>query len=204
MLTWSCSDALSGVVAATITQTVSAEGEDQSATATCEDEAGNTASDTQDRISIDLTDPGIAFAGQDPAANGAGWNRTDVDLTWDCTDHLSGPEDPSVTETITGEGTDLSATGTCTDLAGNTASDAQGGVDIDRTDPGIVFEGQAPPANANGWNDGTVTPLVVVHRRSVGRDRCHRHAGSDGRGRPPVRHRHLRGRGGQHGIEHGR
>ena len=157
VLTWSCSDALSGVVAATITQTVSAEGEDQSATATCEDLAGNTDSDTQTGISIDRTAPGIAFDHQSPAANLAGWNTTDVDLTWNCTDALSGAASATVTETITGQGTGLSATGTCTDLAGNTASDTHGGVKIDRTAPGITFAGQDPDANLNGWNDGTVT-----------------------------------------------
>ncbi|HUG34846.1 MAG TPA: HYR domain-containing protein, partial [Anaerolineales bacterium] len=60
---WSCTDALSGVVSSTVTQTLSIEGANQSVTGTCEDLSGNTASDTQTGISIDFTDPTLNLPG---------------------------------------------------------------------------------------------------------------------------------------------
>jgi hypothetical protein len=57
--TWSCSDTLSGVVSATAQQTMTTEGANQSASATCTDKAGNVTSDTQTGISIDKTAPGL-------------------------------------------------------------------------------------------------------------------------------------------------
>ncbi|HWP64065.1 MAG TPA: PxKF domain-containing protein, partial [Candidatus Binatia bacterium] len=47
----------------------------------------------------------------------------------------SGPVSPTVSETLSSEGANQSATGTCTDAAGNTASDTQSGIDIDLTPP---------------------------------------------------------------------
>ena len=135
-VTWTCSDSGgSGVVDATVSETVTTEGENQSATGTCEDLAGNTASDTQTGINIDLTNPTVSFDHVDPAANGNGWNNTDVTVTWTCQDGLSGPVDATVSEVVSTEGSNQSATGTCEDLAGNTASDTHDGINIDETDP---------------------------------------------------------------------
>ncbi len=148
-VTWTCSDVGgSGVIAATVSETVSTEGENQSATGTCEDFAGNTASDTQTGINIDLTDPTVSFDHVDPAANGNGWNNTDVTVTWTCSDSGgSGPVDATVSETVTTEGENQSATGTCEDLAGNTASVTETGINIDLTDPD-------PPAFVGGPASG--------------------------------------------------
>ena len=123
-VTWTCSDVGgSGVIAATVSETVSTEGENQSATGTCEDFAGNTASDTQTGINIDLTDPTVSFDHVDPAANGNGWNNTDVTVTWTCrTAAVRARWMQPCRRRLTTEGENQSATGTCEDLAGNTAS----------------------------------------------------------------------------------
>jgi len=145
------------VVASTVSQTVTTEGADQSASGTCEDLAGNTASDTHGGINIDKTAPGIAFDSATPAANDAGWNNTAVTLTWSCTDlGGSGVVDPTVSQTLNTEGADQSAIGTCADLAGNTASDTHGGIKIDKTAPGIAFASATPAANGAGWNNTNV------------------------------------------------
>ena len=140
-LSWTCSDALSGVVSPGDSQTISSEGENQQATGSCSDNAGNSASSTNGDVDIDKTAPGIAFAGQSPAKNGNGWNKTDVVLSWNCSDDRSGAVDPSVSMTISSEGTGQQATGTCKDKAGNSASSTDGDVNIDKTSPLVAVTG---------------------------------------------------------------
>jgi hypothetical protein len=157
-VTWSCTDASgSGVEASTVSETVSTEDDNQSTTGTCTDLAGNTASNTQTDINIDKTNPSITYDSRIPAANANGWNNGPVTVTWDCTDTGSGVEDATAEQTVSNEGANQPSTGTCTDLAGNTAEDTQTGINIDTTDPLLDGGTAAPLANANGWNNGPVT-----------------------------------------------
>jgi hypothetical protein len=133
---WSCSDNV-GVLSATVSQTVSAEGANQSVTGTCTDLVGLTASDTQ-IINIDKTAPSIAFVGPSTTP----WYNADVTANWNCTDSLSGPVSASVTAGTTGEGTAQSATGTCLDQAGNSSSDSQS-FKVDKTAPVVAVTGVA-------------------------------------------------------------
>jgi hypothetical protein len=89
----------------------------------------------------DTTDPVITFESALPAPNGDGWNKDAVTLTWSCTDAGSSVVDATVTKTLNTEGASQSATGTCEDSAGNTASDTQSGINIDLTAPGITWNG---------------------------------------------------------------
>ena len=89
--------------------------------------------------------PGDQLDGQSPAKNANGWNKTDVTLSWTCTDGGSGVVAGTVSKTITTQGTGQQEAGTCADLAGNTASSTNGDVNIDKTDPGISFDGRARP-----------------------------------------------------------
>jgi len=152
-LTWNCADGLSGPASPTTSATLD-EGEGQQATGTCADLAGNTASDTQTGYDVDLTPPEITFASR-TQANGNAWNDGPVSVTWTCTDELSGVLEDSVMTVVTTDGANQTASGTCEDLAGNTASADETGINIDTVDPTIT--GQAtPPANANGWNNTDV------------------------------------------------
>lgn len=101
------------------------------------DNNGNQEATQSIQAKLDKTLPVISYAGQDPVANAHGWNNTDVTLTWSCMDTISGVVQGTVSQTITTEGAVLSATGTCTDLAGNSASDVQSGINIDRTPPSL-------------------------------------------------------------------
>ncbi len=137
VVSWNCADVGgSGALAASVSHTISSEGTGLSATGTCEDVAGNTASNTKGGFKIDKTDPTITFASATPAANANGWNNTDVTVKWDCADALSGPVDLSVSDVRSAEGT-ANASGTCTDIAGNSAS-AIREVKIDKTDPVVT------------------------------------------------------------------
>lgn len=100
------------------------------------------ATDTVQVTVQDATDPTITGS-RTPAANANGWNNTDVTVGFECDDSGSGIASCSGPTTLTAEGTGQSVTGTATDNAGNTAQATVGGINIDRTAPSIVFEGNA-------------------------------------------------------------
>lgn len=151
---WSCSD-LVGVVSASVSQTVSTEGANQSATGTCEDTSGNTASDTQTGIHIDKTKP-AASASRAPDANASGWNNSNVTVSFSGTDALSGIDFCSTAQ-VFGEGAGQSASGTCADKAGNVSDPAVVlNINVDKTAPTISGAPDRAP-NANGWYKADVT-----------------------------------------------
>jgi len=117
-VTWSCTDATSGPVASPVSQTVSTEGASQSATGTCTDNAGNTASDTQGGINIDLTPPTLTWSGG--IADGDSFYFGSVPASPTCTaaDVLSGPDGCTVTGYETTVGLH-ELTATAHDKAGN-------------------------------------------------------------------------------------
>ena len=90
---------------------------------------------------IDSVAPGITFTSRTPAANGFGWNNTTVTVNWACSDATSGPVAGAVSQSVTAEGLNQSSTGTCSDVAGNSASDTQTGISIDKTVPTVSVTG---------------------------------------------------------------
>ncbi len=131
LVNWSCTDATSGPILPTITQTVSAEGIGQSASATCTDNAGHaSAASTVNNINIDKTLPVITMADRSPAADASGWNYAPVTVTWTCSDALSGTVFSPISVTLSAEGANQAATGTCEDKAGNTNSSTEGNINI--------------------------------------------------------------------------
>jgi hypothetical protein len=68
------------------------------------DQAGNSEVHNEVRVKIDKTPPTISHT-QDPAANGNGWNNTDVTVTFSCDDQsgLAGIESCTAPQTVTGE-----------------------------------------------------------------------------------------------------
>lgn len=175
----------SGLASTTADVAVPTEGVGQETGGTAEDNAGNTASAAV-TLNIDLTPPGIALASRTPAANAAGWNRTDVSFTWNCTDALSGPVSPTDSMVLTAEGAAQMASGSCTDRADNVVGDTQTGVNIDKTNPaitittppdGAIYVLNAPVNSAFGCTDslsgvdsctGTVVNGAPVDASSVG------------------------------------
>ncbi|HVC88946.1 MAG TPA: HYR domain-containing protein [Gaiellaceae bacterium] len=78
-----------------------------------------------------------------PAANGAGWNNSDVTVNWNWTDSGSGIDLSHCTQSSasTGEGA-ITLTSTCQDIAGNQASDSVT-VHVDKTAPVLAYSGNA-------------------------------------------------------------
>jgi hypothetical protein len=152
-----CGDLLSGTASCSLAQ-VFGEGAAQSATGTVTDLAGNTASTTLSGINVDKTAPTIV-AQRNVAANANGWNNSDVTVSFVCSDALSGAASCSPTQ-LFGEGAGQSASGTVTDLAGNSASTTLSGINVDKTAPTISASRDKAP-NANGWNNSDVTVSFV-------------------------------------------
>jgi len=135
------------------------------------DNAGNTsATKSLPTIKIDKTAPTIAGS-RAPAANANGWNNANVTVSFSCSDGGSGIASCSSPTTLTAEGAGQSASGTATDLAGNSASTTVGGINIDKTAPTITGS-RAPLANANGWNNTNVTVSFSCADSLSGVDSC--------------------------------
>ena len=127
-----------------------------SQTASCSytDGGGLTRSASATYSIVDTTPPTITFKSQLPDVGG-GWNNSNVTVTWSCSDSGSGVVDGTVSVTVSAEGANLSATGTCTDHAGNTASDTRTGIKIDKTAP-VVTVPDDKTVEATGSSGATV------------------------------------------------
>lgn len=98
-------------------------------------------------VRIDRTAPEIT-GNQTPTANANGWNNTDVTVTFNCTDALSGVQSCTPEQTvISSEGANQSVTGEAVDNADNHASITVADINIDKT---------PPKAEVTGVVDGAV------------------------------------------------
>lgn len=103
------------------------------------DNGGNIEAAKTITIKLDKTPPAITGS-TSPAPNANGWNNTNVTVSFQCSDTLSGlaagsPPAPSV---LLSEGAGQSVTGECTDVAGNSASATVAGINIDKTPPTLA------------------------------------------------------------------
>ncbi|HET9915367.1 MAG TPA: HYR domain-containing protein, partial [Anaerolineales bacterium] len=135
-VTWSVSDPESGIFSSSGCTPSTLSTDTAGVTLTCSATNGvglsNSASAT---VKIDQTGPTITYTSR--TVPSGSWTNTDVTVNWSCTDTTSGPVAASVSQTVMTEGAGQSATGVCTDNAGNTASDTQGGINIDKTAPSL-------------------------------------------------------------------
>lgn len=147
-VSFSCDDALSGVTSCTDPVPL-VHGGGQQASGTVRDAAGHTASATVSGIDIDEVAPTLEGAAT-TSPNGNGWYNGDVSIAWTCSDALSGLDGACpANSTVTGEGNPLSASGSVSDLAGNTKNTTVRGIKIDRTAPTTAIS--LPTAPGSGW-----------------------------------------------------
>ena len=153
-VSFACADDRSGVATCPEPVRVIASGADIVVPGTTTDRAGNTAS-----VSFVLnmrttgSAPGLT-ASLAPLPNAAGWNNTDVTVTFACTDSGSGIQICPPPQTVSAEGAN-EITATASDSLGNTRTIALT-VRIDRTPP-VVSAAPSAPANAAGWHRTPVT-----------------------------------------------
>ena len=116
-----------------------------------EDKAGNSVT-----LKIDKTAPTLtgAFTG--------GWHTSDVTVNWTCSDATSGIDGTCPADsTVTGEGDNLTAAASLSDVAGNSTNKTVDGIKIDRTDPTTQAEVAAP--NGNNWYGAAVDVKLVAN-----------------------------------------
>jgi hypothetical protein len=121
------------------------------------DRAGNTEVAQTVTVKLDKTAPSIGDVTR-TAANAVGWNNTDVTAQYTATDSGSGFDSGATLSdafSFTNEGAGQTYDIVVTDLAGNTAQQTVGGVNIDKTAPQIEAA-RVTPANAAGWNNTNV------------------------------------------------
>jgi hypothetical protein len=97
----------------------------------------------------DDNDLPVITASATPSANAAGWNNTNVTVTFTCTDATSGVASCDSPVTVSTEGANQIITGTAVDKAGNTAK-ASVTLNLDKTAPTITAS-VTPAPDANGF-----------------------------------------------------
>jgi hypothetical protein len=154
-VSWSVSDPGSGITSQTGcgASTITAEGQTTVGPCSAVNGKGLSASNSV-TIRIDWTPPSINSS-RTPAPNAAGWNNTDVTVTFACSDALSGVAVPPLTpQVVSTEGVGQARTGTCSDAAGNSNSATVSPINIDKTKPivksiTVPAEGKSYLLNAN-------------------------------------------------------
>src|SRR5258706_1095326 len=105
-------------------------------------------------ISLDFGPPSISGT-ISPAPNAAGWNNTNVTVSFTCSDKTSGVASCPSPVLLTNEGAHQVVSGTVTDKAGNKATTSVT-VNLDKTPP-LISGTITPPPDAGGWNSSGTT-----------------------------------------------
>lgn len=154
IVSFSCGDALSGILTCSSPVTIDTEGANQAATGTAVDKAGNSQIVTASAINIDKTPPTISYSAN-PAPNANGWSNSDTTVAFNCNDSLSGVQSCPSPVAVSTEGASQAVVGTATDKADNSTT-ATAHINLDKTAPTITTSASSQP-NANGWYSGDVT-----------------------------------------------
>src|SRR5262249_25105217 len=141
-VTFTCTDALSGVASCSAPRTVTSEGSGQDVSGSAVDNAGNSSS-TSTTLNIDKTAPSIV--GVLPPTNTAGWYNTPVTVAFDCADALSGVASCQAPKTLSDDGAAQSVSGNATDAADNSSSTTVSGINIDQVAPTLTASVPAAP-----------------------------------------------------------
>ena len=106
------------------------------------DNVGNVEEEKAAQLKIDFSAP-VVTAISSPAANGYGWNNTDVTVKFSCADAVSGVKSCPADIILTSEGVNISTSAEAFDLAGNSTQTVVAGTKIDKTAPQIVISSPA-------------------------------------------------------------
>ena len=104
--------------------------------------ASNTSDHEPQVVRIGLPRPTIV-ASRSPAGNAAGWNNSDVVVSFTCVDPLSALSGCPAEVRVSAEGRDQSVTVSSTLKGGGTVTATVDGISIDKTKPVISYTGNA-------------------------------------------------------------
>jgi len=146
-VSFTCTDAVSGVDSCSGPTTLSGEGAGQSVTGTATDIAGNSASATVGGINIDKTAPTITASISPAAPASTGWYNLATGVptvSFSCSDDGSGLAGSCPAPVTLSEGADQSVSRTVYDAAGNSATAGISHINVDLTAPIVTI---TVPAN---------------------------------------------------------
>jgi Glucodextranase, domain B len=146
VVTFTCTDATSGIATCPVPVTLNTDGANQVVSGQAVDKAGNVANASV-TLNIDTVVPSIT-AVTNPARNAAGWNKTDVTVSFNCADALSGVAICPPAVTVTADTATQAVNGTVSDLAGNTAT-ISSLVELDKTPPVLSITSPISGATVN-------------------------------------------------------
>jgi hypothetical protein len=167
-VTFTCSDAISGVASCPPPQTVTAEGANQVISGTATDNAGNTAS-ASFTLNIATTPPKISASAL-PAPNASGWNNANATVSFTCTATTAPISTCTPPQTVSTDGAGQVISGTAVDVAGNKAS-ATATINLDKTPPTITAT-PSPAPNSAGINTTNVTVTFTCSDATSGIANC--------------------------------
>jgi WD40 repeat protein len=139
------------------TVTTTGEGPDRTVVIRVTDLAGNTAEAKAGPFKVDKTPP-VIVAKITPEPNSAGWNNSDVVVSFECTDALSGMASctPGEPVSLTQEGKGQVVKAVAVDNAGNKA-EREVVVNLDKTRPEIVLGAPLGTLGIENWYRSDVT-----------------------------------------------
>ncbi|HEX6874144.1 MAG TPA: choice-of-anchor Q domain-containing protein [Nocardioidaceae bacterium] len=127
-------------------------------------------------VPTDTTAP-VAAPSAAPAANGYGWNNTDVTVSWNWVDEAGGsginPAACTTSSTSSGEAASIALSATCADRAGNVGSAGPVVVNVDKTAPTLTCQPASYVLGGDATADVTATvsdPLSQPVASPVGSD----------------------------------
>jgi hypothetical protein len=141
-VSWSVVDGQSSISSSSGCDSTTVDADTPGVTFTCSATSAGGTDSKSVTITRDATAPTISGSAS-PAANGAGWNKTDVTVSFSCGDGTSGVASCGPNTTLTDDGADQSVMGTAVDGAGNTSTATVSGIDIDKTAPVVSVTGVA-------------------------------------------------------------
>ena len=149
--TWSCADAISGVIAPSISQTITTQGVGQSVTGTCTDRAGNTVSNTVTGINIDLYPPtNVKLTAIGPHVNSE-WFTGPVTIKTTGVDFSDITCTYNQSQASNTAAAGVTFAGSCTDAVGRVTKAEPIIVKIDMDPPTILYI--STPPDPNSWSN---------------------------------------------------
>jgi large repetitive protein len=163
-MAFSCSDGTSGLAAACPGNFTFGNGASQSHSETIYDNAGNSSSQSESGINVDLIAPSISAALSPDADAVTGWWNIATGaptVTYTCADTGSSGLASCTSPHLFGEGENQTHSGTATDVAGNSNTAGVSNVDVDLTAPSISAAVTPARPGPGWWNIASGAPTVA-------------------------------------------